>query len=163
MISLGYYCSIHHFSPRTVSTAHMWIGPRLLITRYCLLFSELFSILLYTYYSQNYAGIIYLALLSGILDVEYCLCSNHHQFFLSLIQSNVSYCLDTVEVVINASDGETSSHILVPVLNGIGISVTLESGLEEDTGFTATLFSNSQLITTTKFSRSPRQWSGVCV
>ena len=40
----------------------MWIEPRLLIARYCLLFSELFSILLYTYYSQNYAGIIYLAL-----------------------------------------------------------------------------------------------------
>ena len=67
--------------------------------------------------------------------MEYCLCSldtNHHQFFLSLIQSNVSYCLDTVEVVINASDGETS-HVLVPELNGTGISITLESGLEEDT------------------------------
>ena len=46
------------FSPRTVSTVHVWIGPRLLIARYCLLFSELFSILLYTYYSQNYVGII---------------------------------------------------------------------------------------------------------
>ena len=54
------------FSPHTVSTVHVWIGPRLLIARYCLLFSELFSNLLYTYYSQNYARIIYLALMVNL-------------------------------------------------------------------------------------------------
>ena len=80
-----------------------------------------------------------------------------------LIQSNGNYCLDTVEVVIDASDGVISPLVVVPTLSGTGISVTLESGLEEDTSFTASLFSNSQLITTTNFSRSPRQWSGVCV
>ena len=66
-------------------------------------------------------------------------------------------------MVIDTSYEEISPLVLVPVLNGTGISVTLESGLEEDTSYTATLFSNSQFITTTNFSEPPRQWSGVCV
>ena len=66
-------------------------------------------------------------------------------------------------MVIDVSYEEISPLALVPVMNGTGISVILESGLEEDTSYTATLFSNSTLITTTNFSESPRQWSGVCV
>ena len=50
--------------------------------------------------------------------------------------------------------GIVFTHVLIPILSETGVSVVLESGLEEDTHFTATLSFNSQQITTTTFCES---------
>ena len=65
------------FSPCTASTVHVWIGPRLLIGRYCLLFSELQCISFVHLLFSNYAGIIYLALQLAGLKSHNTIQSNH--------------------------------------------------------------------------------------
>ena len=47
--------------------------------------------------------------------------------------------------------GTTETHILVPILRNNNVSVVLESGLEEGAHYTATLFFDSQYITSTNF------------
>ena len=69
------------------------------------------------------------------------------------------YCFDTVEVkvcqcseVTASGSGECDTdHVLVPTLNEERVSVVVESGLEEGTHYTATLFFHSQYITSTNF------------
>ena len=67
------------------------------------------------------------------------------------------YCFDTVEVRISQCSGMSDSgecdtgHVLVPTLNEGRVSVVVESGLEERTHYTATLFFDSQHITSTNF------------
>ena len=87
-------------------------------------------------------------------------------FYTNLVfQNGVDYCFDTVVVTVSVSetvtgngggasgesgdDGET--HVLVPILSETGVSVVLESHLEEDTHYTATLSFNSHLISTFTF------------
>ena len=68
------------------------------------------------------------------------------------MQSNITYCFDTVEVKITTSDGGVSvSHVLLPTLSGTGVSIILESGIVKNAHFTATLLHESQLIATTNF------------
>ena len=72
------------------------------------------------------------------------------------------YCFDTLEVRISQCSEVTASgsgecdtndtdHVLVPTLNEERVSVVVESGLEEGTHYTATLFFHSQDITSTNF------------
>ena len=66
--------------------------------------------------------------------------------------TGAKYCFDTVVVIVSDGDGAVSpSHTLVPRLSGNEVSVELDSGQEQDTHFTASLFFNSQLIATTDF------------
>ena len=44
-----------------------------------------------------------------------------------------------------------NGHVLVPILSEERVSVVVESGLEEGTHSTATLFCDSQYITSTNF------------
>ena len=68
------------------------------------------------------------------------------------MQSNSTYCFDTVEVKVTTSDGGVPlSHVLLPTLSDTGVSIILKSGLEKNAHFTATLLHESQLIATTNF------------
>ena len=77
----------------------------------------------------------------------------------------MDYCFDTVIMVVSVSETVTGSgggasgesgetRVLVPILSETGVSVVLESDLEEDTHYTATLSFNSHLISTTTFCES---------
>ena len=72
-------------------------------------------------------------------------------------QSGVDYCFDTVEMVlwpvneIASGKGDRETHVLVPILSETGVSVVLESDLDSDTHYKATLSVNSLPLTSTTF------------
>ena len=69
----------------------------------------------------------------------------------------MDYCFDTVEMMVtetagdsgDSGDGET--HVLVPILSETGVSMILESDLDSDTHYEATLSFNSKPFTSTTF------------
>ena len=72
----------------------------------------------------------------------------------------MDYCFDTVEMVLwpvnetasgSGDRGDRETHVLVPILSETGVSVVLESDLDSDTHYKATLSVNSQPLTSTTF------------
>ena len=79
----------------------------------------------------------------------------------------MNYCFDTVEVKVSQLSEVTGSgsgsdddetNVLVPILRDNRVSVVLESGPEGGTFYTATLFFDSQDITSTNFCETVQKW-----
>ena len=70
----------------------------------------------------------------------------------------MKYCLDTVELKVKVTPrtpsvvGASETHVLMPILKDDQVSILLDSALEEGTVYTATLFFDSQYITSSNFS-----------
>ena len=67
------------------------------------------------------------------------------------MEVRISQCSEVTASGMSDSGECDTDHVLVPILNEERVSVVVESGLEEGTHYTATLFFHSQYITSTNF------------
>ena len=89
-----------------------------------------------------------------VISENLCFRDNVTVYFTLLPQTSVDYCFDTVEMMTAGGSGDSENgetHVLVPILSETGVSVVLESDLESDTHYNATLSFNSQPFTSTTF------------